>query len=126
MNLLKIALLQIAPGSHLVDTQNRGIEACRHAKELGADIALFPEMFSNGYRITGRPVHEWQAEAITKDSDFVCAFQKLANQLNMAIALTILEKYPGAPRNTMVLFDRFGQEKLTYAKVHTCDFEIEH
>lgn len=25
----------------------------------------------------------------------------------------------------MVLFDRFGKKKLTYAKVHTCDFDVE-
>ena len=28
-------------------------------------------------------------------------------------------------RKTFVLFDRFGNRKLTYAKVHTCDFDVE-
>ena len=49
----------------------------------------------------------------------------LAAELEMAIGLTMLESYPGAPRNTLVLFDRFGREKLRYAKVHTCDFDVE-
>ena len=31
----------------------------------------------------------------------------------------------GGPRNTLVLFDRFGERKLVYAKVHTCDFDVE-
>ena len=32
-------------------------------KEMGADAALFPEMFSNGYHIYGRPVSDWIREA---------------------------------------------------------------
>lgn len=43
----------------------------------------------------------------------------------MAIGITLLEKYEKAPRNTFVLFDRFGERKLVYAKVHTCDFDVE-
>ena len=41
----------------------------------------------------------------------------------MAIALTYLERWPGAPRNTVSLIDRHGEVCLTYAKVHTCDFD---
>ena len=119
---LKIALLQIAPGSTLPENREKGISACRQAKELGADIALFPEMWSNGYRIYDRPVEEWKAEAIPADSGFVEAFGDLAKELNMAIGITLLEQYTSGPRNTLVLFDRFGERKLTYAKVHTCDF----
>ena len=40
----------------------------------------------------------------------------------MAIGITLLEKCETAPRNTVVLFDRFGERKFVYAKVHTCDF----
>mgnify|MGYP000997828267 FL=1 len=40
----------------------------------------------------------------------------------MAIGVTFLEKYKPLPRNTLCLFDRFGNKALTYAKVHTCDF----
>ena len=122
---LKIALLQIAPGSTLPENREKGISACRQAKELGADIALFPEMWSNGYRIYDRPVEEWKAEAIPADSGFVEAFGDLAKELNMAIGITLLEQYTSGPRNTLVLFDRFGERKLTYAKVHTCDFDVE-
>lgn len=43
----------------------------------------------------------------------------------MAIGVTLLEEYAGGPRNTLVLFDRFGERKLVYAKVHTCDFDVE-
>ena len=43
----------------------------------------------------------------------------------MAIAITLLESYEPSPRNTVILFDRHGKRVLTYAKVHTCDFDVE-
>lgn len=122
---LHIALLQIAASGSLEQNKAKGIAACRKAKEQGADIALFPEMFSNGYAIYNRPFEVWKHEAIAVDSEFVTAFGALAKELNMAIGITLLEAYGDAPRNTLVLFDRFGQQKMVYAKVHTCDFDVE-
>lgn len=125
MSLLNIALLQIAPGNTLEENLQKGIEACKKAKAEGAEIALFPEMWSNGYNIYNRPVEEWKAEAIEQNSAFVQTFNRLAKELELAIGLTFLEKYKNNPRNSLVLFDRQGEEKLLYAKVHTCDFDVE-
>ena len=125
MSLLNIALLQIAPGNTLEENLQKGIEACKKAKAEGAEIALFPEMWSNGYNIYNRPVEEWKAEAIEQNSAFVQTFSRLAKELELAIGLTFLEKYKNNPRNSLVLFDRQGEEKLLYAKVHTCDFDVE-
>lgn len=125
MSTLNIALLQIAPTGALQGNLEKGIAACRRAKELGADIALFPELWSIGYAIYEPPTAVWQCKAISLDSDFVACFKALAAELDMAIAITLLEKYHPQPRNTMVLFDRFGEQKLVYAKVHTCDFGAE-
>ncbi len=125
MRPLKIALLQIAPCGGLEENLEKGIRACRKAKKMGADIALFPEMWSNGYNIYGRPAEEWKAEAVPSGGSFVRSFQRLAGELEMAIGVTLLEEYAGGPRNTLVLFDRFGERKLVYAKVHTCDFDVE-
>ena len=122
---LIIALLQIAPCPTLEENLQKGLSACRQAHAMGADIALFPEMWSNGYRIYGRPVPEWTAEALPADGAFAVAFGSLARELGMAIGVTLLEKYPGGPRNTLLLFDRRGRRVLTYAKVHTCDFDVE-
>ncbi len=122
---LKIALLQISPTGKLKGNLEKGIDSCKKAKENGADIALFPEMWSCGYNIYDRPAEEWKAEAISINSDFVKAFENLAKELNMAIGITLLEKYEGNPRNTFVLIDRFGERKIVYAKVHTCDFDSE-
>lgn len=125
MNVLKIALLQIAPTGTLSGNLKKGLDACQKAKEMGADIALFPEMWSNGYHIYDRPVEDWMAEAISADSDFINAFAAAARELNMAIGVTLLEQYGSHPRNSMILFDRFGRKQFTYAKVHTCDFDVE-
>lgn len=125
MNTLKIALLQIAPCDTPEQNLEKGIKYCREAKTLGADIALFPEMWSNGYRIYDRPVDEWKAEAVSVDSDFIKAFGTLAGELNLAVGITLLEKHDKHPRNSLVLFDRFGRQQFCYAKVHTCDFDVE-
>lgn len=122
---LKIALLQISPCGTLQANLEKGLRLCGQAKELGADIALFPEMWSNGYNIYGRPAGEWTAEAIPADDLFVERFGKLAKKLDLAIGITFLERYPGGPRNSLTLFDRHGHRALHYAKVHTCDFDAE-
>lgn len=125
MRRLKIALLQIAPCGTLRENQEKGLEYCRRAGRLGADIALFPEMWSNGYHIYDRPAERWSAEAIPMDGEFINSFGTLAKELRMAIGITLLEEYPGGPRNSLVLFDRWGERRLAYAKVHTCDFGAE-
>ena len=87
MSLLNIALLQIAPGNTLEENLQKGIEACKKAKAEGAEIALFPEMWSNGYNIYNRPVEEWKAEAIEQNSAFVQTFSRLAKELELAIEI---------------------------------------
>lgn len=119
--ILHIALLQLLPTGSLEGQLQKGLDACRRAKELGADIALFPEMWSSGYEIPENP-DQLRSLAVERDGAFVSAFGEVAEELDMAVAVTFLEKFAPLPRNTMVLFDRFGQEKFTYAKVHTCDF----
>ena len=121
MNNLKVALLQIMPTGTLEGNLQKGLEYCRKAKAMGADIALFPEMWNVGYNIQ-EDIKELKASAISVDSEFIQSFGKLAGELNMAIGITLLEQFEPLPRNTLCLFDRFGRGVLTYAKVHTCDF----
>lgn len=130
MDSLNIALLQMVPcGNDQIANLTKGEEFCRRAHKQGADIALFPEMWNIGFTFfdPGQTdaIELWQAQAITSQDRFVIHFQELARELNMAIALTYLEKWPGSPRNTISLIDRRGQIVMTYAKVHTCDFDLE-
>lgn len=121
MDSLKVALLQILPEKTLEQNRQKGFTYCKKAKEMGADIALFPEMWSVGYCIP-EDLKELKASAVSADSVFVNSFGELARELQMAIGITFLEEYEPLPRNTLCLFDRFGERKLVYAKVHTCDF----
>ena len=119
--MLKVALLQILPGASREENHKIGMEWCRKAKKQGADIALFPEMWSSGYQIS-EDVEKLRQEAVSADGEFVMSFGRLAKELDMAIAVTFLERHEPLPRNTMALFDRHGKKILEYAKVHTCDF----
>lgn len=121
MDDVRVALLQIMPVKTLDGNMEKGREYCRKAKEMGADIALFPEMYSCGYRIP-EDIAELKALAVPKDGAFVEAFRETARELHMAVGITFLEAYEPLPRNSICLFDRFGREAYTYAKVHTCDF----
>ena len=124
MSILKIAFLQLMPGADAGENREIGLRACREAKEMGADIALFPEMWSSGYRIPATET-ERRELPVAADGEFVRAFREEAEKLRMAVGITYLERYDPLPRNTLSLFDRRGEEVLRYAKVHTCDFDIE-
>lgn len=118
---LKTALLQILPGNSQEENLEKGLFWCREAKKAGADLALFPEMWSSGYDMP-ESVEELEHKAVAADGPFVKAFANAARELSMAIGITILEQYPEGPRNTLLLLDRHGECVLSYAKVHTCDF----
>jgi predicted amidohydrolase len=146
---LQIALLQmVACGTDWVANQQKGEAFCRRAQAMGADLALFPEMWSIGYTpahpaprtppdlwqapersrdLPPAPLPDlrliWQGQAISRQHPFIRHFQGVAKELKMAIALTYLEEWPGAPRNTVSLIDRHGELVMTYAKIHTCDFD---
>jgi predicted amidohydrolase len=109
------------PVGSLEGNLQKGLEYCKKAKDMGADIALFPEMWSAGYNIPEN-IEQLKASAISAESEFVNSFGEMAVELNMTIGITFLEQYEPLPRNTLCLFDRFGRKVLTYAKVHTCDF----
>lgn len=130
MKKIKVALLQMTGcGNDKEANQAKGEIFCRRAHALEADIALFPEMWSVGMTFfdpkeEGERKH-WESLAINQNGTFITHFRNLAKELNMAIALTYLEKWNGKPRNSVSLIDRHGEIVLTYAKVHTCEFDIE-
>lgn len=132
---MQIALLQLV--SHGTDREaNRqtGLDACREAKRAGADLVLFPEMWSIGYTFAKQSLHdpapklgpiEFAAIAEPADGPWVDSYRALAVELEMAIAVTYLELTAGGSRNTISVFDRRGEEVIRYAKVHLCAFQSE-
>ena len=121
---LKIALLQLLPGKTLGENLSIGKKACIEAKEKGADVALFPEMWSDGYYLP-QDEEELKKLAIEKDSDFINEFRDLASELQMAVGISFLEAHDPKPLNSVIFFDRTGKEILHYSKVHTCAFSDE-
>ncbi|RPI34666.1 MAG: carbon-nitrogen hydrolase family protein [Chloroflexota bacterium] len=149
MSQFKVALLQmIACGNDQAANQAKGEDFCRRASAMGADIALFPEMWNVGYTpvrpwdssfelwrgseqwLEGAAKADeslqlselWQGQAIGRDDPFIAHFQALAKELGMAIAITYLERWDGFPRNSVSIIDRRGEILMTYAKLHTCDW----
>lgn len=121
---IKIAFAQILSGKNSEENLSIGKKACSEAKEKGADIVLFPEMWSDGYFLP-QDETELRKLAIRKDSDFINAFSDLAANLQMAIGITFLEAFDPKPLNSVIFFDRLGNEILHYSKVHTCAFDDE-
>ena len=121
---IKIAFLQLLPGKDLEENLSTGKKACIEAKEKGADIALFPEMWSDGYYLP-QDEEKLKKLAIAKDSSFINVFRDLAKELQMAIGITFLESHDPKPLNSVLFFDMTGNEILHYSKVHTCAFSDE-
>jgi predicted amidohydrolase len=121
-----VALLQILP---FANDQNRnlenGLKCCRDAKALGADLAVFPELWNIGatrYAVKAAGQQPWTASAIDRKSDFFLSFAVLAQELRMNIGLTYLEAYSPKPRNSVSIINRTGQVVLNYSKIFICDF----
>jgi len=130
MDPLRIALLQALPAGWDQEANlAKGEQLCRRAHEMGADLALFPEMWNVGYQFfdssKDRSRKEWLAQVVGADSSYVHRFQETARNLNIAIAITYLEEWDDAPRNSISLIDRNGEIQMIYAKVHPCEFDKE-
>lgn len=128
----------------------KGDAFVRTAARLGADVALFPELFSVGYSVNypagtpedpsqhdSRPLFNYMSFAQRVDGAYIQHFRQLARELDIAIAVTLLEDISAAPigawaaggrtpfvdrfapRNAVVLIDRHGEVVYVYAKVHT-------
>ena len=121
---ISIAFLQLLPG-HTPDEQlAAGRTACLEAKAKGADIALFPEMWSDRYALP-QEKEALNRLAVRRDGPFVRAFRDMAAELQMAVGITYLEAHDPRPLNALSVFDRTGTEILHYAKVHICAFDDE-
>lgn len=136
----RVALLQLRPPTSLDESLERGLTACRRARMLGADLALFPELWNIGYQFDPAAsvenfnlddpkcramIEQWRKGAILADSAFIKAFEELAEEIQLAIVLTYLEDFPTGPRNSAALIDAKGRRILDYSKVQTCDFYFE-
>ena len=97
------------------------------ARAAGAEIVVFPEMYSNGYTAfdPNDPAAKarWCAEAESLDGDFVFGFREAARTHQIHVVTTFLEKAEPQPFNAALLVDATGCPRLHHRKVHICDFE---
>ena len=114
------------------------VSSIKEAQRMGADLVLFPEMWSNGYAPPYESAFEdpfapafaqqrknWLEQAIPLHGRYVKALQETAKACRIGVAATFLARTPGKPQNMAILIDRNGKILLQYAKVHTCDFSLE-
>jgi predicted amidohydrolase len=142
MNEFKVALLQLfSYGLNQMANLEKGEEYVRLAKKMDADLVLFPEMWNIGHI----PLHEsdwdcpydpndtkhqgllddWLMHAVMTEGKYLTHFRKLAKELEIAIGITCLEKAADKPKSSLIVIDRFGNDCLNYAKVHTCTNSLE-
>lgn len=86
----------------------------------GADLVLFPEMWSTGYAL---PIDV--SSAVPVDGPWVDAFRDLATHLGVGIAITLLAENPTGPTNTTLVLGRRGELLLRHDKVHTLSSDAE-
>ena len=139
MAMFKVALVQKeALPNNPEENQKRMVHWIEEAKGKGADLVLFPEMWSNGYAppfhgAFDNPLHpdfeaerkQWFSQAVTLESPYIHAAQEAADRCQIGVCTTFLGYSQGKYQNRAILFDREGRILLDYAKVQTCDFSLE-
>jgi predicted amidohydrolase len=138
-NKFKIALVQqkTVPNDLNANTEN-GIEHIRFAKELSADIVLFPECWINGYEYPNVDIKQpidilmknseyknWWDKALAENSSYIKSFSEIAKALRIGVVITSFTKGESKPQNSAFVIDRNGNIIMKYSKVHTCDFSKE-
>ena len=120
MTTVKVALLQHLEKADPADLIGQ-------AATMGADIAVFPEMLSNGYAAfdAGDPEAEaaWRTGAQALNGPFVDRFRDAARQHRIHVVATLLEAADPDPFNAALLIDPAGDIVLHHRKVHICDFD---
>jgi predicted amidohydrolase len=95
------------------------------AREKGAAVVVFPEMYSNGYsRFSAEDRAAWVAAAVSPEGDYIEQFRAAARSHDIAVVATFLERGEPKPFNTAVLIDRRGDIALRQRKRHICFFDV--
>ncbi|KAF3477199.1 hydrolase, partial [Listeria monocytogenes] len=120
MTTIKLALIQqkAVPNNKEANLK-LSIQYIKEAHEKGADLVLFPEMWSNCYAPPfedafnyplatglGAVRFKWLNEAIEADSAYVSTLKKLAKELQIGIYATYLSKPTHRTQNTAIFIDR--------------------
>lgn len=99
--------LTIALAQYSIDRDPAAV--VQEARNAGAEVVVFPEMFSNGYvrfdPADARAFERWQKGAQTFDGTFVTKFRDAAKNHKMHVVATFLENADPKPFNSAILID---------------------
>jgi predicted amidohydrolase len=99
----------------------------RAAAAAGADVVVFPEMYSNGYATFNADDEmaeaRWRQEALPLDGSYMEKFREAARAQRIHVVATLLERGSPDPFNSALLIDDRGDTVLHHRKVHTCFFD---
>ena len=109
-----------APRNDLAGSSTLGRRIVREAAAAGADLVLFPEMWSTGY-----PLPIDLTLAVPVDGPWVEGFRDTAADLGVGVAITLLAEHEGGPTNTTLVIGRRGEILLRHDKVHTLRYDAE-
>src|SRR5437773_10066382 len=111
---MKIAVAQIScslgdPEANLSKVH----DFSRRAKDVSAELIVFPEMTDTGYSMSVIQKHanEW-------NSGFVPGLREIASQLSIAIVSGVSERDGSSIYNSQVLVDPKGKSTAKYRKTH--------
>jgi omega-amidase len=111
---MKIAVAQIScslgdPETNLLKVR----DFSRQAKEVRAELIVFPEMIDTGYSM-----QVIQNLAASWTSGFVPGLQETARELSIAIVCGVSERVGSSIYNSQVLIDSHGNNRAKYRKTH--------
>ena len=117
--------LRVALAQYLSDRDSRIV--VEEGKNAGAEIVVFPEMYSNGHAgfdpKNPAAIECWRAGAHAADGKFIEAFRAAARAYQIYVVATFLEAADPKPFNSALLIDPNGRTILHHRKVHICDFD---
>ena len=111
---MKVAVAQISCSLGDADANLLKVrDFSQRAKELGAELIVFPEMTDTGYSMSVIQKH-----AASWTSGFVPGLQEVAKDLSIAIVSGVSERDSSCIYNTQILVDALGKIAAKYRKTH--------